>query len=168
MFYILNGQLSKQTAINPSTDRGLQYGDGLFETMLFKNGEIEFYNDHLDRLKAGLTFFGFSLEELNPDKLLKETHYLLSENNIIGDARIKFMLWRKTGGFYTPTETGFNYSISVGNFDSTKLPSELNKLGIAKNFQLPKSPLGNFKTINSMYYVYACLLYTSPSPRDRG
>jgi 4-amino-4-deoxychorismate lyase len=34
-------------------DRGLQYGDGLFETMLLSAGAIRAFDDHLARLRAG-------------------------------------------------------------------------------------------------------------------
>lgn len=42
----------KDAAISPF-DRGLLYGDGLFETMKAVNGDIEYYKDHLTRLKKG-------------------------------------------------------------------------------------------------------------------
>ena len=31
-------------------DRGLHYGDGVFETLLLHNGEIKYWNEHFDRL----------------------------------------------------------------------------------------------------------------------
>ena len=158
MFYILNGQLSRYTSINLTTDRGLQYGDGLFETMLFTDGLVKHFEDHLERLRNGLLFFGFDLSELNPEKYLSEIKCLLTENNISGDARVKLMVWRKTGGFYNPSERTFNYSISVSSFNLTHLSTELPQLGVAEDFQIPKSPLGNFKTLNSLYYVYAARL----------
>jgi 4-amino-4-deoxychorismate lyase len=34
-------------------DRGLQYGDGIFETMRIRRGELRFLEYHLDRLYAG-------------------------------------------------------------------------------------------------------------------
>lgn len=46
----INGQ---QSALLVTRDRGLQYGDGLFETIAIINGEIQFLFDHLDRLKRG-------------------------------------------------------------------------------------------------------------------
>jgi 4-amino-4-deoxychorismate lyase len=38
----------------PADDRGLQYGDGLFETILVRNGVARFLEAHLARLERGL------------------------------------------------------------------------------------------------------------------
>ena len=40
------------------TDRGLQYADGLFETLRVHNGRIRFIDLHLDRLQNGATRLG--------------------------------------------------------------------------------------------------------------
>src|SRR5688572_16247410 len=37
----------------PVDDRGLNYGDGLFETALMRNGEVRFLDAHLQRLRDG-------------------------------------------------------------------------------------------------------------------
>jgi 4-amino-4-deoxychorismate lyase len=37
----------------PADDRGLAYGDGLFETMLVRAGQVRFIDAHLDRLSRG-------------------------------------------------------------------------------------------------------------------
>ena len=39
-------------------DRGFQYGDGLFETLLLANGQVRFIDDHLQRLLAGCERLG--------------------------------------------------------------------------------------------------------------
>lgn len=47
---LINGVETDQiTAI----DRGLQYGDGLFETIAVVDGEPEFWQQHLQRLQQG-------------------------------------------------------------------------------------------------------------------
>ncbi len=48
--YLLNGE--RKLAIDPA-DRGLQYGDGLFETVEVCNGKPLFFDRHLERLALG-------------------------------------------------------------------------------------------------------------------
>jgi 4-amino-4-deoxychorismate lyase len=50
----------------PLDDRGLQYGDGLFETMLLREGRVRFLEAHLARLAAGCARLGISLNGLAP------------------------------------------------------------------------------------------------------
>ena len=42
----------------PADDRGLQYGDGLFETMLVRGGRVRFLEAHLARLALGCARLG--------------------------------------------------------------------------------------------------------------
>ena len=49
----------------PSDDRGLQYGDGLFETILVRAKRPRFLEAHLTRLCAGLDRLGIPFEALN-------------------------------------------------------------------------------------------------------
>jgi 4-amino-4-deoxychorismate lyase len=46
-------------------DRGLQYGDGLFETLLLRNGVIRFLEDHLARLHAGCVRLNITAPKTN-------------------------------------------------------------------------------------------------------
>ncbi len=47
--WLVNGQ---PTGVDPA-DRGLAYGDGLFETMAIRDGQIRWLDLHLDRLEEG-------------------------------------------------------------------------------------------------------------------
>jgi 4-amino-4-deoxychorismate lyase len=47
--WLVNGQ---STGVDPA-DRGLAYGDGLFETMALRDGHIRWLDLHLDRLEEG-------------------------------------------------------------------------------------------------------------------
>ena len=47
---LINGEFKDTINAN---DRGLQYGDGLFETMAVFNGEINLWEEHWQRLKLG-------------------------------------------------------------------------------------------------------------------
>jgi len=54
-FIRVNGQPSSTI---PVLDRGLQYGDGLFETIAIRNGRARLLDYHLDRLRAGCARLG--------------------------------------------------------------------------------------------------------------
>ena len=47
--WLVNGRESR---VDP-TDRGLAYGDGLFETMAMRSGRIRWFDEHYERLQAG-------------------------------------------------------------------------------------------------------------------
>lgn len=47
--WLVNG---RSTGVDPA-DRGLAYGDGLFETMALRDGRIRWFDLHLDRLEEG-------------------------------------------------------------------------------------------------------------------
>ncbi|MFT3896512.1 MAG: aminodeoxychorismate lyase [Thermomonas sp.] len=47
----------------PADDRGLAYGDGLFETMRVHRGEVPWWNDHWSRLRLGAQRLGIPLPD---------------------------------------------------------------------------------------------------------
>ncbi|WP_415884593.1 aminodeoxychorismate lyase [Neptuniibacter sp. QD34_54] len=49
--YWINGVLADQVSIN---DRGLSYGDGLFETIAVIDGKPHLFDQHMERLQIGL------------------------------------------------------------------------------------------------------------------
>ena len=88
---LINGE--EKTTINVS-DRGLQYGDGLFETMAVKNGKINLWEDHWQRLKSGCERLLIS----SPDKKLVEKEIKsLCENNNNDKFVIKLIVTRGEG-----------------------------------------------------------------------
>lgn len=160
--WILNGEI-QNTGWNYADNRGFAYADGLFETMIAHQGKIDYWTDHLERLLAGLQFL-----EISPQKKLLETlpaqiKELIKENGIQSSARVKLTLWRNSGGLYTPTEASFSYVITATPFN--EIDPTIESLSICSDLKLPKSPLGNFKTINSLYYVKAGL-FKSRSKAD--
>ncbi|MDY6980840.1 MAG: aminodeoxychorismate lyase [Pseudomonadota bacterium] len=56
----INGLDSRQLEI---TDRACQYGDGLFETLAVRNGQVEFLQSHLQRLAEGAASLGIPMPE---------------------------------------------------------------------------------------------------------
>lgn len=69
-----NGKLSSSVAIR---DRGLAYGDGVFETIRVVAGNAEFLNEHLLRLQSGCERLAIPLDRL---RLQREIQQLLTAN----------------------------------------------------------------------------------------
>lgn len=88
---LINGE--EKITINAS-DRGLQYGDGLFESMAVQNGKINLWQDHWQRLKSGCERLSISL----PDKKTAEKEIkLLCEKNNETKFVIKLIVTRGEG-----------------------------------------------------------------------
>jgi 4-amino-4-deoxychorismate lyase len=88
------------TDVIPADDRGLAYGDGLFETIRLHNGCFLFLNEHLERLQQGCNTLNMNCD------LLQITQWLLKEAaSAPVEAIIKLMLTRGSGGRgYKPPE----------------------------------------------------------------
>ena len=86
---LVNGQI---TDMLPVTDRGLHYGDGLFETVLVRNGEPLLWQRHLDRLQHSCHRLGIPLDT---DAVVQDLATLLSGHP---DCILKIIISRGSGG----------------------------------------------------------------------
>jgi 4-amino-4-deoxychorismate lyase len=59
---LINGEASDRLTC---TDRGLHYGDGVFETLAVRHGRPEFWQRHMERLRAGCARLGFTAPALD-------------------------------------------------------------------------------------------------------
>lgn len=88
---LVNGEYLETININ---DRGLQYGDGVFETMAVHNGKIPLWESHWQRLNLGCEKLLIPL----PDKSIIENEIeLLSHKNNSAHFVIKLILTRGIG-----------------------------------------------------------------------
>src|SRR3990167_1915950 len=88
------------TDVIPANDRGLAYGDGLFETIRLHNGYFLFLNEHLERLQQGCKTL-----HMNCDLLQIHQWLLQAAASAPAEAIIKLMLTRGSGGRgYKPPE----------------------------------------------------------------
>lgn len=88
--YLLNGE--KKHCIDFS-DRGFQYGDGLFETIEIINGTPIFLNQHLRRLNSGCQRLLIPTPDI---EILKKEAFQLSQDS--SHAVLKIIVTRGSGG----------------------------------------------------------------------
>ena len=112
----INGTLVNKEEGNVSiNNRGLLYGDAVFETLKVISKRINFWEDHYFRLMASMRILrmeipmSFSMEFLE-NEILKtiEASNLSSET-----CRVKLYVNRKEGGKYTPETNDIDYFIIV-------------------------------------------------------
>ncbi|CAM3489840.1 aminotransferase class IV [Aequorivita lipolytica] len=111
----LNGTIKSHNEANITFDnRGLNYGDAVFETLRFSGGKIYFWEDHYFRLMASMRILRmeipmkFTMEFLE-DEILRTLKSIEKKD---GSYRVKLLVWRKTGGKYTPETNDVEYAIS--------------------------------------------------------
>jgi len=149
---IVNGTQGDQLS---SLDRGLLYGDGVFETIAVKQGKLQHWEDHLERLKQGCKVLG--LQGLDVASLEKDTHQLVgSETNL--KCVIKIIITRGVGGRgYKPTTQALTRIVQ--KFPWPEYPASLIKSGVKVTqceFRLSKqSKLAQIKHLNRLEQVLA-------------
>lgn len=157
-FFIFNDEFySSKTAIIGPSNRGLRYGDGLFETMKYVKGTIINADFHFERLFNGLSLLQFETPKaFTRDFILNKTTELCFKNNHNNAARIRLMVLRGKGGIFDPENLLPNYFIESWEIDDKR---QLNENGLVIDVVpcVRKScdSLSNLKSNNYLPYVMA-------------
>ena len=155
---LVNG---KQSSTLPVTDRGLQYGDGVWETILIKQGKAILLEEHLNRLQFGLN--RLRINHLNIKDLHEDLEKILqvAENNIL-----KIIVTRGSGGRgYNPA--GLDQATRILSLHPIpRFPETYTTLGINLTLckmRLAHNPiLAGFKHLNRLEQVMARGEFTEP------
>lgn len=154
-YIIYNNILGKeQDLVVPVFNRGLMYGDGFFETIIFANGKLQYYDQHYLRLTAAAVASKIELPStLQKDELKAQIFALIDKNNLGNIQRIRITCWRGGLGLYTPqvNTAEFLITVSVG----VLAPPIKQVVGIFEDMYKPYSELSPFKTLSANIYVQA-------------
>ena len=102
-------------------NRGLNYGDAVFETVRVSGSKIFFWEDHYFRLMASMRILRmeipitFTLEFLE-DQVLKVINSFPNKNH---SYNVKILVWRKPGGKYRPHTNDVDYLITGSFIEAT-------------------------------------------------
>ena len=97
------------------TNRGFAYGDAVFETLRVVNSKIMFWENHYFRLMASMRIMRMEIPAtFSPEFLEEEIKILLAENELADSpARVRFSVYRREGGLYSPATNEIGYVISA-------------------------------------------------------
>ena len=121
---LINGLPDDKIAIS---DRGLQYGDGLFETMAYRAGTIEYLDAHFARLIDGCR--RLKIEFAQAEKLRNEINIVrqsLTDSNAI----LKIIITRGSGGRGYLAPSGVEPTRVISSHPSPIYPEHNSQTGV--------------------------------------
>lgn len=133
----------------PVPNRAMNFGDGLFETMIFDRDHIRFFIHHLARLNHGM-------EVLNLDGSCIDFESLESflKRNYIGQKlRVRWNVFRSGSGKYTPQSSETEQTLEISPFKPA--PPIKRMAFISKKIRLFPTAWSGCKTLNALPYVLA-------------
>lgn len=147
--------VSENELICSANHRGLTYGDGIFETMISNKGDINYFDQHLHRLQKGMSILGMVADKLFiKENIFQHILELIHVNDFFtSSVRVKLIVWRKSGGLFTPLNNGIDFMISVKEQPADEIPPL--EAELSQQIRLYPSPYSIFKTCNMLPYVMA-------------
>ena len=156
-----NGKLYPlSTAVIGAGNRGLRYGDGLFETMKMRDGNILCQAAHFDRLWKGMGVLQFEIPRLfTKGSLVNAIKMLAVKNGHEKSARIRLNVFRGDGGLFDAVNLSPQYMIETWHLNEPTGTLNSNGLvvGIFDSVYKSCDLLANIKHNNYLPYVLAAL-----------
>jgi len=153
--HLLNGHPLDLISV---TDRGIAYGDGLFETVSVIQREMPLWNYHVERLQAGCNALTIPWSKADSVQLRNECFEVL-EFNGAEHGIIKIIVTRGEGGRGYNSQGAGNPSRIVSYFDAVSFPLTHYSDGITIKLcrtQLGHNPrLAGLKHLNRLEQVLA-------------
>lgn len=148
-FFEKQGWISSVTTQEQSR---LIYGDGFFESMVFRDGRILFLELHLNRIDNAINALQLQAE-------LDIKSYLLNALQLLPfrDARIRVVFERKTGGYFLPDNNFIKISLTAVQSQPLVYSINNKKLFVGDYIENYKAvgKISNYKTCSSLIYVMA-------------
>jgi branched-chain amino acid aminotransferase len=130
-------------------NRAFIYGDLLFETIKVEHGKPLLARLHYNRLISSARLLRFDTGLTFETFIQQIEHHTAGQNR----ARVRFLLHRNAGGFYTPEHNGTGFLIEVFPLPETR--KERLRIGLYTDQYKPCHELSNLKSGNALVYVMA-------------
>lgn len=151
----------EREAIFEADNRAFRYGDGLFETMRWMDGDIRFLNHHLARLHEGMQLLQLEHPaDFDEGTVRRRAAALIRKNGLDGQhVRVRLQVYRAGAGLYSPQQNKASAVMTVSRLDPDDVKHR--KLGLIVDvfteINKPYSKLSKLKSANSLVYVMAGL-----------
>lgn len=150
----LNAQISAEWPSEMlSLQRGLYYGDALFESIRVFEGRIPLMPAHWARLSHGLELMGYAVPACWSAAYFEKEILRVAYRN----ARVRLTVWRSPGGLYLPQDDEPQFLIAATELSSSMFDgwSEELSIGLCRSIRLSVDSLSGLKSPNGARYVAA-------------
>ncbi len=139
------------------TDRGLAYGDGLFETIALINGQLHHWKLHWQRMISGCKKLALNLPD--ETQLLEQIQQQLNTQKVVSNGVIKLILTRGSGGrgYLFPENQDENLIISYHQWPERSVDDYVNGINtiVCKTTLALHPLLSGIKHLNRLEQVLA-------------
>ncbi len=158
MIVNFNGKiLPKDSTFLNHRNRGLRYGDSLFESLRAVNGKLFFWEDHYLRLMASMRMLRMEIPMDFTMEFLEENILGAIAENDLSDsaARIRLTVFRNEGGLYLPETNTISYIIEAKllEYPFYVLDNGRYEIELFKDFYVNPDMLSTLKTNNKIINV---------------
>lgn len=155
-----NGKyFDSESPIISAQNRGLRYGDGVFETIKLKKGKLILADAHWNRLCEGLRLLKFTQSKFFTKEKIFAEIIALAQKNKLQEARVRLTIIRGIGGIYDAKNHTENYIIEAINLPEGN--GEFNSNGLQLCFYTDAKKaidsFSNLKTNNYLPYFMGAL-----------
>ena len=155
-----NGALRPEEDVRLApSNRSFRFADGVFETIKFARGKIQFWEDHYFRLMSDMRILRMDIPlSWSPEYLEEEIRKTLEANALDhGAARVRFTVFRNGGGGYVPETREVSYLVECYPLldEEYILPQAGKKMQLFQDHFKPSGLLSNLKSANAQVYTLA-------------
>jgi len=160
MNVFINGEIqSVESSSLKLTNRGYNYGDGLFETLRVINSKIMFWEAHYFRLMSSMRILRMKIPmDFSPEYLEEKIVELVKANHLEkASVRVKINIHRNEGGYYTPEDNSVGYVISTKELKTAFfiLKEEPYEVELFKDHYVQSGMLSTIKSNNKLVNILA-------------
>jgi branched-chain amino acid aminotransferase len=150
-----NGNISDETTILSVENRGIKYGDALFETLRIVGTKILFWEDHYFRLMESMRILRMEIPMNFTMEFLEEEVLKTLKASSLTNARVRCTIFRGNGGLYLPSSNEIEYIITANELKSPfyLLSDAAFEVDLYKDFYINKGLLSTLKTNNKIINV---------------
>ncbi|MBP8066267.1 MAG: aminotransferase class IV [Flavobacterium sp.] len=151
-----NGTLVEQTGAELQENRGFLFGDSVFETIKVLDGKVLFLEDHYFRLMASMRIIRMEIPmNFTMEFFESQILNLVKAKAIESAARVRFSVFRKSGGFYLPKTNEIEFVVVAESLETAvySFENQPYEVELFKDFHIAAQLLSTLKNNNRLVQI---------------